>query len=224
VVVYEDALPRKRKNDDYREPVFKPLIAMLCRFLGRILAFSFNVFVRVPLRWLWQATVWSVKAPFRATRWLLHQLNILVNGRMPELETAREREIYRRIRRRFRRRNRLLTHLIAFALVDGALWVQWLAYMRRYSEPVAHYLGFTLVWGFILLLHYLRVRLGDAEDDALEAALEREYERETYRQPFYYEEVETYDDHEPRHYLGDEPESHDRLSVPPKSKRRKDYS
>ena len=64
-------------------------------------SFTFNVFVQVPLHWLWQATVWSAKAPFRALGWLFHQMNILVNGQMPEFETARESEIYRRIRRRF---------------------------------------------------------------------------------------------------------------------------
>ena len=223
--MYEDALPRKRKNDDQHDPVIGPLIAALFRFLGRALTFSFNALVLWPLRWLWRATVWSAKAPFRVMGWLFHQLNVLLNGPMPELETAREREIYRRIRRRFRRRNRFVTHLIAFALVDGALWVQWLAYRWRYPEPVAHYIGFTLVWGFILLLHYVRLRLGDAEDNALEAALEREYAREFHQQPVYYEEVdEYYGDPETHHQLSDDPEMYDRLAAPPKSKRRRDYS
>ena len=229
--MYDDALPRKRKNDEY-ESFIPQLLSALVRLLWRLTRGSFHVLVTIPLRWtwrvtvwlariLWQATIWSAKAPFRFLGWLLHGLNILINGRMPEFETAREREIYRRIKRRFRRRNRLYTHLFAFVMGNGVIWIEWLSrpYYWRTSSYLSPYAFITLAWVIILSFHYFRLRLADAEDDALEAALEREYEREARSQPLYYEEIdEYYGEHD---HLADEPLPNSEMADWPKTKRRR---
>lgn len=214
--MYDDALPRKRKNDEYRQPV----LVALARWLWRALRFVFRVFVKTPLRWLWRVVVWSVKAPFRFLGWTLHGLNSLINGRMPELETAREREIYRRIRRRFRRRNRLYTHMLVFIVGIASLWVE--RANRLYGSPfhpMEPYVFFTMMWTALLVFHYMRVRMGEAEDDALEAALEREYQREARSQPVYYEEVEEY--YGDTSHLADAHESDIDVTDWPKAKRRR---
>jgi hypothetical protein len=65
----------------------------------------------------------------------------------------------------------------------------------------------------------MRVRMSEAEDDALEAALEREYEREARSQPLYYEEIdEYYGEHD---HLADEPLSDSEMTEWPKTKRRR---
>ena len=220
--MYEETYPPKRKNDDYREP----LLAPLGRVLGRLIQGCFQVLIVKPLRWAWQvtlwslrwtwrATVWAIKAPFRWTGWLLRELWALSFGRMPELETAREREIWRRVRRRYRRRNFFMTHIFAFALIIGGMWIQYLSLTwRSYATP---YLFVTLIWAFFLLYHFVRYRLAEAEDTALEAALEREYERAARSQPLYYEEIEKYYGDQYRR-LSDEPPLEARL---PKAKRRR---
>jgi hypothetical protein len=210
----------------------------LLRLLGRMLQWSYRVFVVKPLRWLWQATVWTarvswratlwtlkwswqaalwcIKTPLRWTGWLLRESWALIFGRMPEFETAREREIWRRIRRRFRRRNLFITHLFAFALINGGLWVDWLNRFYQWQYyATSGYFVLTLAWGFLLLFHYIRLRMGEAEDDALEAALEREYAR---GQPIYYEETETFYGDDYRH-LRDDPDLNHAPAALPKAKR-----
>ena len=220
--MYEDAVPSKRKNDDYRESLF----SMLLRFLGRVMVFLIKFTVVIPARWLWRATVWTAIAPFRLLRWLLHGLNILINGRIPEFETVREREIYLRVKRRYRRRSRFITHVFAFVLVNGIMWIEWFSrpdYYRPQSGPA--YVGITLIWAFFLLFHHMRVRLGNEEDDAMEAAFEREYQREARLQPVYYEEVdEYYGDHAAYRHLTDAGVSGDNMPDLPKAKRRRNAS
>lgn len=197
------------------------------KFLGRVLAFCFRIFVKVPLRGLWRATLWTVKAPFRLLRWTWRGLNHLMNGRVPEFETVREREIYRRIKRRFRRRNRLITHLFIFVLVMGTTWVSWLTSLNdwgyRWRGPyTGQIIAFTLLWVFFLIFHYVRYRMGESEDNALEAALEREYEREARSQPLYYEEVDEYYDPAAYDHLADDGHIHN--PGPSKAKRRQRYT
>jgi hypothetical protein len=223
-----EAYPRKRKNDDY----YEPFVQLLLRWLGRALVFSFHYLVRVPLRWSWQATRWTLRQcgrvlawagrwtgralawtwrtslllllqPLRGLGWLWQCGIELIFGRIPEFDTVREREIFLRIRRRFRRRNHFITHLIVFIVVSGSLWVEWLNRDLMFRGPLSARLGFIGMWAVVLLLHYIRLRMGEAEDAALEAALEREYQRQ---QPVYYEESEAYyGDYESFHDLTDMP-------------------
>ena len=224
--MYDDALPRKRKNDEMR-----PLLVVLAQFLWWLTRGSFHVLVTIPLRWAWRATVWasrivwqatrwSAKAPFRFLGWLLHGLNTLINGRLPEFETAREREIYRRIRRHYRRRNRLHTHILVFVAGIALLWIE--RANRLYwspFHPLEPYVFFTVLWTALLGFHYMRVHMGETEDNALEAALEREYEREARSQPLYYEEIdEYYGEHD---HLADEPLQDSEMADWPKAKRRR---
>ncbi|MBZ0302432.1 MAG: hypothetical protein K8J31_21980 [Anaerolineae bacterium] len=220
-----DARPRKRKNEDSRESWFSHLL----RFLWRAVAFCFRFGVVAPARGLWRVTLWAVKAPFRALGWLFRSLILLINGRPPEFETAREREIYRRVKRRYRRRNRLMTHLFAFILILGTAWISWLASLNdwayRWREPyTGQVIAFTLLWAFFLIFHYVRYRMSESEDQALETALEREYEREVRSRPVYYEESQEYYGADAYDHLADEPAFEERLTEAPKVKRRSSSS
>lgn len=238
-----EVYPRKRKNDDYYEPFLQALL----RWLGRVLVFSFHYLVQVPLGWLWQATRWTLRQsgrvllwawrqcerglawtwraslwlllqPLRGFAWLWQRGVELIFGRIPEFETVREREIFLRIRRHFRRRNFFITHLIIFIVVNGSLMVEWLNRDPLFRGPLSSRLGFMGMWAVVLLLHYIRLRMGEAEDAALEAALEREYARQ---RPVYYEETdEFYGDYAAYHDLEDDPTSEYLPTEQPKTKRR----
>ncbi len=138
----------------------------------------------------------------------------------PEFDTAREREIFLRIRRRYRRRNHFILHLFAFVGINAGMWIDWLDMTAYRYDAYAPYslgprLGFMAFWGVVLLLHYIRLRMGEAEDRELENALEREYERQ---QPLYYEEMdEYYGDYA---HLSDDPAAAEYLPEPPQVKRK----
>lgn len=115
----------------------------------------------------WAITVWIVLLPWR----LLGGLWRWWRGPEPYFESERERDIYLRIRRRFRRRNRFRVHLLGFILFNAFLWSQLLTSL--YSDPRPA-LVLLVTWTIVLLFHYLHLRSGEAEDDALTEALERE--------------------------------------------------
>jgi hypothetical protein len=123
------------------------------------------------LRATWAATKWTVVAPFRGLRWLF-------GGEEP-IPQNRYDEIRLRIRRHYRRRNRFITHLLLFALANVVMWVNaiimnYYYYGTMYSVVGQQTIGISIFWGVMLLYHYIRVRMADAEDQAIEAALERE--------------------------------------------------
>ncbi|MCB9454394.1 MAG: 2TM domain-containing protein [Anaerolineaceae bacterium] len=123
---------------------------------------------RWSLRVTWAATVWTATAPFRGLRWLF-------GGKEPAPQNRYE-EIRQRIRRHYRRRNRFITHLLLFILGNAMMWINAASLYYGYlnSAILRQTIGISIGWAIALLYHYLRVRMADAEDQALETALERE--------------------------------------------------
>ncbi len=46
----DDAFPRKRKNDEYRDS----LLSALLRWLGQVFLFGYRNLIEKPLRWGWR--------------------------------------------------------------------------------------------------------------------------------------------------------------------------
>ncbi|MCB9450794.1 MAG: hypothetical protein H6672_05110 [Anaerolineaceae bacterium] len=191
-----NALPkRKRKNDDWYDWADGELPPPQTGWLAQLLGWSWRV-IKAPFRWAWRqsvavlrwawrttgratrwtlrvtwaVTVWTVVAPIRGVRWLF--------GSKEPVPQNRYEEIRQRIRRHYRRRNRFITHLLLFILGDGLLWIN-VASATHYPEymqtvVLQQTIGISVVWAVVLLFHYIRVRMADAEDLALETALERE--------------------------------------------------
>lgn len=169
----------------------------------RLLRFSWDVSFAV-LRWGWRLTgrvlnfaidksvkvvIWTARAPFRFMGWLWQWL---FGGPEPDdpMQALRWR-----IKRRYRRRNRFITHVFAFVGFNGVLWWDRFSYAWRISYDYSPWylspLGFTLLWGVLLLFHYVRVRTGDAEDSAMETALQHQTAWET---PYVVEDEVVYDE------------------------------
>jgi|GEM_PF-6109174 len=199
----------KRKND---QPARHPL-----GWLGHLLIYviwmpfawmvktSWQI-IRAMARWLWRSTgrvlcmmwasfVWIVKLPWRLLRWL-------VVGHVPEFENSIQAEAYRLTRQRFRRRRRLQLHIGAYAFA----WVVFILNLLGFfgwsmnSAIVSQTSGLLLVWLVVVLLHWGRIRLGDAENAALLAVLADHRTPEKTKR--YYEE---------EHIYGNDP-GHARLS------------
>ncbi len=148
------------------------------RLTGRVLGFTFDKSVK--------AIVWTARAPFRFLGWTW---NWLFGGPEPDdpMQALRWR-----IKRRYRRRNRFITHVFAYFTMNGYLWLTYNSSYYYPSEPLRSTPAlFTLFWGVLLFFHYVRARMGDAEDNAMETALERQTAWET---PYVVEDEVVYDE------------------------------
>lgn len=202
----------KRKND---QPVLHPL-----RWLGRLLVYmiwmpftwmlktSWQI-IRAMGRWVWRATgrvlrmlwagfVWTVKLPWQLLRWLFV-------GHVPEFENNIQAEAYRLTRQRFRRRRRLQLHIGAYAFTWVAFLLNQLGFFGGYTNPATanQTLGLLLVWLVVVLLHWGRIRLGDAENNALLAVLADHRTPEKTKRS-YEEEQLIYGDERSRQRLSDQ--------------------
>ncbi|MBZ0275081.1 MAG: hypothetical protein K8I60_02985 [Anaerolineae bacterium] len=126
--------------------------------------------VRFSLRVAWDATKWAVRLPIQVVRWLL--------GVEPPPQNRYE-EIRQRVRRHYRRRNRLITHFFLFIGSNIVFWadVANRPYIYHWSDGISGAEGAAIIsvfWAALLLFHFIRVRMGEAEDQEIEAALERE--------------------------------------------------
>jgi len=151
------------------------------RQLARLVTWTFRLCAAVTrwtLRSAWQAAVWTARLPFHALAWLWQ----LVFGPPVRFSDPRYAEIYALIARRYRRRSRFITHFFVFAITNSILWLGWL-YDRQFtynyypsnpftSTPIL----FTLLWSMVLVFHYIRMKHGVEEDQAIEQAIERERE------------------------------------------------
>lgn len=188
-------LKRKRKNEEWYDWADGELPPSQAGWLVQLLGLSWRV-IRAPFRWTWHQsvaalrwswrttgqvtrwslrmtwamTVWTVTSPFRGLRWLFSSKEPVPQNRYEAIQ--------QRIRRHYRRRNRFITHLLLFILGSAAMWINvanasyYPIYM--YTVVLQQTIGISIGWAIALLYHYLRVRMADAEDQALEAALERE--------------------------------------------------
>lgn len=166
----------------------------------RLLRFSWDVSFAV-LRWGWRLTgrvlnfaidksvkvvIWTARAPFRLMGWLWQWL---FGGPEPDdpMQALRWR-----IKRRYRRRNRFITHVFAYFSMNGYLWLTYNpSYYYSYEPLRSTPALFTLFWGVLLFFHFIRMRMGDAEDNAMEAALQRQTAWET---PYVVEDEVVYDE------------------------------
>jgi len=133
-------------------------------------------------RTAWDATVWTVKLPFRALGWAWQA----VFGPPVRYSNPRYAEIHALIARRYRRRSRFITHLFAFIFLNLYFWIDFIYTDYRYyfdQQPFTSTpLLFTIMWGIVLLFHFIRTKQGVEEDHAIERAIEREREWQA-RQP-----------------------------------------
>jgi hypothetical protein len=133
-------------------------------------------------RTAWDATVWTVKLPFRGLAWMWQA----VFGPPVRYSNPRYAEIHALIARRYRRRSRFITHLFAFIFFNLAIWIDYFyTDYTYYFDPRALTstpLLFTIMWGVVLLFHFIRTKHGVEEDHTIERAIEREREWEA-RQP-----------------------------------------
>lgn len=138
-------------------------------------------------KWLarnsWSALVWTLKAGWYSSGWILantwrygvvapvNWLRILIFGREPEFANPQQAERYRLTRRSFRRRQFFLAHVFLFI---G--WLAILTYSMYEATTFSNGYGYitwrnpilaTIVWIVILIFHFMRLRIGQAEDEAL---------------------------------------------------------
>jgi 2TM domain len=148
------------------------------RITGRMLSFTFDKSLKT--------IVWTARAPFRFLGWTW---NWLFGGPEPDdpMQALRWR-----IKRRYRRRNRFITHVFAYFTMNGYLWLTYNPTYYYPDEPLRSTPAlFTLFWGVVLFFHFIRMRMGDAEDSAMEAALQRQTTWET---PYVVEDEVIYDE------------------------------
>jgi hypothetical protein len=123
----------------------------------------------VLLGWLWQALLWTLRAPFRLLRWAADLFRLRPLDFQNDYYGAMERLI----RRRYRRRRGLVTHTFIWAGAGAVLIIDWLLYTSGWGRPALEPRLFALAaWAVLLGLHYIRIRISDAEDDAIRAMAE----------------------------------------------------
>jgi hypothetical protein len=120
--------------------------------------------------------LWLLTIPWRL-------IYYIINGRIPTFENARQEEIFWRIKRQYRRKCFLMLHGIVYTL--GIVFLVAFAAHELYLQQFTNLLpewnavlqtGVVMsLWAIGILLHFLFVRLSNAEDVALGEALEREY-------------------------------------------------
>lgn len=189
VVVYSEK--RKRKNTSALSGagilaggaafIWRNLIVRPTRWAWRqfTLASRFTLNAAVWLtvwagRGMWRASVWTVRAPFRAVGWAYRTF---VRG-TPEPDEPFA-AIRWRIARRFRRRNRFLTHLFAFLAVNFAALIDFMMNSPRYHSYtprsfIGSYVVPMAIWATLLIFHFARMKLAEAEDNAVQTVLERQ--------------------------------------------------
>ncbi|MCB9460942.1 MAG: hypothetical protein H6670_14915 [Anaerolineaceae bacterium] len=130
----------------------------------------------------WAAIVWIAKVSWYGTVWAiggswktfvvapLRWLRILIFGREPEFANAQQAERYRLTRRSFRRKQFFLAHvflfigwmvILTYSMYEASVYSYGGGYMWR--NPILA----TFIWIVILLFHFMRLRIGQAEDEAL---------------------------------------------------------
>ncbi len=181
---------RKRKRDDHYS---------VWASVGVAAAFMWRNLVVKPTRFmlgaLWLLTLWTARAAWRTTVWTVHQTwaltkwtalapfravrglyNTFVRG-IPEPDDPFQ-AIRWRIKRRFRRRQRFLTHLFAFLGVNFIAVADALMNSFKYQAYTGRSLmGYGVImtfWLVLIVFHFMRMRLADAEDHAMQSALERQ--------------------------------------------------
>ncbi len=182
---------RKRKNEDapalganilrsigaLLKSFWKYLIFLPSKF---VLVHSFNI-LKWAVRIAWDATLWSIKAPFRAGRWLW---NFFFGEVTPPIENYRQM-VYWQFRRGIRRRNRFLLHGFIYLAGFIVVLVSWIAVSRRAIEDGnnivdvnnIHFL-MLVFWTLPLIFHFIRMQLNQAADDTLMQNLEQEHQHE----------------------------------------------
>ncbi len=151
---------------------------------------SFRFFLYYPLRIF-------VYYPFKFTLDVLAWAwrNTFGYGDLPEFENPRQRIAYINVKREYRRHRRFQTHAGLYLFVNSLVWID--AFTRPYYSNQSPFI-FTIVWGVLLGLHYLRVRTNRQEDSELLDVL-RQYGgndsvySEQKRKNMLYEETEDYD-------------------------------
>ncbi|QPC83806.1 hypothetical protein G4Y79_05345 [Phototrophicus methaneseepsis] len=134
----------------------------------------------------WLAVVWTASLPFRLYRYVFI-------GPEPEFANAQQAERYRLVRRAHGRRRFFLTHLFAFLgwaaifllLLMTGYWQDGYGNNPAYTNTYFYrYLIGTTVWGVFLLYHFMRLRLGNSEDEELMDVMRETGEK----RKFHYEE------------------------------------
>ncbi|MCU0514276.1 MAG: hypothetical protein MUE40_17105 [Anaerolineae bacterium] len=123
----------------------------------------------------WRGVTGLLAAPF----WLLRRL--LVEP-LPAFDHPRQAAAYKLVRRYYRRRRRWLLHGVAYSgvLAVGLFQMAVLFHLgsttgRRYDSPLLGTVAFIAIFTVLFAAHYVHMRLGCAEDEALYAVLERDY-------------------------------------------------
>lgn len=193
----------KRKNDASEYPA---IITMIGRKVGAIFIFGWRAAIGL-VAWIWRLTwqftnwvlrqitrvgIWFMLTPWR----LVKQLWSWFSGTPIVTGDTRLDALTNLIRRYYRRRNRFITHLFIFSAVNIGLWLD--KYIDKYrwwydNEAIRNNVWFTIIWFCLLAFHFIRLRLGDAEDNALRAVLEKNYENAPRpKRHIAYEEPEEY--------------------------------
>lgn len=193
----------KLKNDAPKRP---HRFSVVWRFLKSTVSFGWRATLGMVV-WVWRqtarATKWAILAPWR----LAKQLWRWLNGAPIHTGDPRLDALTAIIRRHYRRRHYFVTHLFTFAIVNIAIWLDYYADSVWYSgEIFSNRLTFTFIWSCLLVFHFVRLRLGEAEDRALQAVLEdNRVSRDKPKRHIAYEENETYIPY-PRLALSDDAE------------------
>lgn len=137
----------------------------------------------------WQGTVWMVTAPFRLLRWLFIEP-------LPEFDNPRQAQAYKLVRRYYRRRRWLMTHAFIYAGIMSVGLIQFFWLLRRQveigqslSSALGSTFAFMMFFTVLMAFHFMRVRMGNAEDEALADVLDRDYGRSA-RKPHLPDEYE----------------------------------
>jgi hypothetical protein len=158
----------------------------------------------------WRGVVWTAKAPFNFLGWLF-------GTNIPEYLSEREKAAYRRIKRYYRRRNRFIAHSFMYGVGWVVVLAQFFSLLRRGAETgwdmlpaIGSTFAFIGVWTLLMAFHYVRIRMGEAEDAALAQVLEedavsiylpRKRSGLAYHEP--YDEPEVYEANPYRHLTDD---------------------
>jgi hypothetical protein len=143
----------------------------------------------------WRATVWTAQRTWAVAKWTalapIRALGWLYNTFIRPIPEPDEPflAIRWRIKRRFRRRQRFMTHLFAFLGVNFVAGADWLLNSFKYQSYTGRsLLGYGVImlfWVALLIFHFMRMRLADEEDRAMQTALEHQRD---YQSPYLVED------------------------------------
>lgn len=146
--------------------IISGIVSWVWNSAGRILNFT--------LRQAWSAVKWAAALPFRAARFVYYTLvGWPISTGDPWLD-----EVKTIIRRRFQRRRFFTTHIFVFVAGIAALWISWFDHVNNpfWSGPTfpSGEIIFTIFWLMLLAYNFVRLKLGEAEDQALSDAIEQQ--------------------------------------------------